>query len=146
MIRWSCTFISWVSRVILPRALKSVLLKGDKALFLWKKKSWLVTRVVPPYVNSLNFVEVTETSQLSSQVSIYICLACFALAALLVAFYYTLEAIHSASEAISTEFLRLRKTRALHSGLKQSLELPRSGSGFSTPVLHKSRVPKSNVR
>ena len=60
------------------------------------------------------FVEVTVTSQLSSQVSIYICgLACFTLATLLVAFYYTLEAIHSASEAISTEFLRLRKTRAL---------------------------------
>ena len=49
--------------------------------------------------------------------------------------------IHSPSEAISAEFLRLRRTSALHPRLKY-LELPRSGYGFPMPILHKSQVRK----
>ena len=57
-----------VKTVILPNAFKSVLLEDDKALFLWKKESWLnslVPRVVLLYVNSRNPLKTSSPTKLS---------------------------------------------------------------------------------
>ena len=76
MIRCSWTFISWVSRVILSHTLKSVLLKCDKALFLWKRRELIDcsgTGVVPLFVNSLLRAQVTW----ASKIWLWIFNACF---------------------------------------------------------------------
>ena len=69
-------------------------------------------------------------------------------AVFLEAFYYAFEAwIHSASEAISLGISSFTKnTCATLRAQSNQLELPRSGCGFSTLVLQKSRVRESNFR
>ena len=106
MIRCSCTFSSRVSRVILPRALKSVPVEEDKALFLWKKRELIEFSGTSRSSCVCKFnesVEVTVTSPLSSHVSFCICLACvtFSIRFALLSLDYSISTSRSSITVIS---------------------------------------------